>query len=666
MSPDGDNLYVCAGNHTNPTEFAATRQPPIWTEDQLLPRLWDSNGHARGRMAPGGWIAKVSPDGSDWELISNGYRNEYDIALNADGELFTYDADMEWDVGAPWYRPTRVNHATSGSEFGWRSGTGKWPEYYPDSLGSVVDIGPGSPTGIVFGYGAKFPAKYQKALYICDWSYGVMYAIHLTPDGSSYVGEKEPFLTAAPLALTDCIVHPDGSLYFTVGGRNTESALYRVVYRGEESTNAVDTSDAEGAGLRTLRKTIEEQHHAGASVDVVWTHLGHEDRHIRYAARIALENAGPEWWVDRLNGDMTDAAKIEAATALARTSTADKQRDIAGFLLGVDYAGSDRLQRLAWLRAMSLTFARLGSPEGDVRGRVLAKINSAYPASGADENRELCQLLVYLQAPGVVERTLDLMETAQTQEDAIHYSLCLSNLRYGWTLEERERYFDWFVTASTGRGGHSFAGFLKNIRDEAVAKLTEEDQQALAEVLAKEPPPAVGDIPTEPREFVKKWTVDELVPELDAGLGGRDIENGRRLFAAATCFKCHRYNGQGGIIGPDLTGVARRFNNRDLLESLIEPSKTVSDQYQATVFQLADGRVVTGRVVNLSGDGISVLPDMLEPDTQIRISRNEVEEQFPSPTSMMPEGLLDTLTEAEILDLIAFLKSGGESTVASN
>ena len=121
----------------------------------LLPRLWDARGHARGKLAPGGWIARTDPEGKVWELVSNGYRNEYDIAFNKNGELFTYDADMEWDVGTPWYRPTRVNHVISGGEFGWRSGTGKWPTYYPDSLGRVVDVGPGSPTGIGFGYGAN-------------------------------------------------------------------------------------------------------------------------------------------------------------------------------------------------------------------------------------------------------------------------------------------------------------------------------------------------------------------------------------------------------------------------------------------------------------------------------------------------------------------------------
>ena len=93
--------------------------------------------------------------------------------------FFTYDADMEWDLGAPWYRPTRINHVVSGSDYGWRSGTGKWPAYYEDSLPPVVDIGPGCPTGVINGLGAKFPAKYQDAIYALDWTFGTIYAIHM-------------------------------------------------------------------------------------------------------------------------------------------------------------------------------------------------------------------------------------------------------------------------------------------------------------------------------------------------------------------------------------------------------------------------------------------------------------------------------------------------------
>ncbi|MEC9093949.1 MAG: heme-binding protein, partial [Planctomycetota bacterium] len=142
LSPDRKSLFVCGGNHTEIPNPESSRVPRNWSEDQLLPRMWDAGGHAVGKLAPGGWICKTDPQGKQWELVSSGYRNEYDIAFNLEGDLFTYDADMEWDIGSPWYRPTRVCFASSGSEFGWRSGTGKWPAYYPDSVPAAVDIGP--------------------------------------------------------------------------------------------------------------------------------------------------------------------------------------------------------------------------------------------------------------------------------------------------------------------------------------------------------------------------------------------------------------------------------------------------------------------------------------------------------------------------------------------
>ena len=109
----------------------------------------------------------------------------------------------------------------------------------PTACRRSSNIGPGSPTGVAFGYGAKFPAKYQDALFICDWSYGKLYAVHLTPERQRPTRPTlEEFVTGTPLPLTDVVINPkDGAMYFTIGGRKTQSGLYRVTYVGaEEST----------------------------------------------------------------------------------------------------------------------------------------------------------------------------------------------------------------------------------------------------------------------------------------------------------------------------------------------------------------------------------------------------------------------------------------------
>ena len=89
LSPDGKHIVVICGNHTDPPgDFDTSRLPSNWSEDHLLPRQWDARGHARGKLAPGGWIAQTDPDGKTWEMLSVGYRNPYDMDFNADGELF--------------------------------------------------------------------------------------------------------------------------------------------------------------------------------------------------------------------------------------------------------------------------------------------------------------------------------------------------------------------------------------------------------------------------------------------------------------------------------------------------------------------------------------------------------------------------------------------------
>ena len=153
LGPDGW-LYHNLGNHAWITNKPEPQSPAhLYEEGNLLtPPFEDANGHAVGIKAPGGTVWRFSPDGKRWWIETVGFRNHYDVAFNAAGDLFTFDSDMEWDVGAPWYKPVRVNHCTPGAEFGWRSGAPNWPAYYYDSLPATVAAGassapPPSPKG---------------------------------------------------------------------------------------------------------------------------------------------------------------------------------------------------------------------------------------------------------------------------------------------------------------------------------------------------------------------------------------------------------------------------------------------------------------------------------------------------------------------------------------
>ena len=125
-------------------------------------------------------------EGRNWELFAGGFRNQYDAAFNLAGELFTFDADMEWDLGLPWFRPVRTHHVVPGGEYGWRSGTGKWPDYFIDSLPSMTDVGRGSPVGVEFYHHYVYPEKYRGALLLGDWSRGRILAGLLERSGATY------------------------------------------------------------------------------------------------------------------------------------------------------------------------------------------------------------------------------------------------------------------------------------------------------------------------------------------------------------------------------------------------------------------------------------------------------------------------------------------------
>ena len=665
-SQDGKSLYVMCGNQTPEPSCETSLVPRHWSEDQLYPMLL-GRGFMRDVLAPGGWLAKTDLDGKKWELVNTGTRNTYDIAMNQKGDIFGFDADMEWDTGMPWYRPTRVCFMQSGGEFGWRTCSKKWPVRWEDSLPPVVDIGPGSPTGVAFGYGAKFPAKYQEALYICDWSYGKMYAVHLSPTGGGYTGVTEEFMSASPLPLTDIEVSKkDGAMYVSVGGRKVQSGLYRVTYVG-----GTDIKDSVAVGgivgkehPLLVRQELETFHgkQDARAVDAAWPHLASTDRYVRFAARIALEHQPIASWKDKALNESNPRAALTALMGLIRSSGGDKalQQPVLAALNKIDLKSLKGLDRVTLIRDYMLAFTRMGEPDAATKESLIKHLAPLFPTNDPALNRDLCEVLVYLGDASVVAKAEPLVNGSPTQEEQIDYARILRFAKSGWTKELRADYFSWFLRAANYKGGASFDLFIGEIKQNALSTMTEEEKLAIKDVLDAKPEAKAPSFTVKPMQFVKAWTLAELGKSLGVGLeGNRNFSNGRNMFGAATCFACHRFNNEGGAVGPDLTSVAGKYSPRDLLEHILEPSKEISDQYGSTVFTLQDGSTVIGRIANMKENIMMVCTNMMDPNNFTNVDARKVVKTEESKISMMPPGLLFMLKEDDILDLMAYLLSKG-------
>ncbi len=679
-TPDGEGFFLITGNNTLPPELADTSQvAQIWGEDHLLPSMPDGRGHNRGVLAPGGIVYWVTEHGKKFEAYASGFRNIFDAAVNVDGELFTYDADMEYDFNTPWYRPTRICHVVSGAEFGWRNGAGKRMPFYADNLPPTLDIGPGSPTGVTFGYGAKFPAKYQNALYALDWSWGKLYAVHLEEDGATYKATKEEFVTGAPLPITDAIIHPgDGAMYFTIGGRRVQSGLYRVTYVGEESTEPAINSATENA-LRDLRHKLERFHGNPdpVGVDFAWEHLDHDDRFVRFAARTVLEHQPLQRWQAKALNESVPAKQVVALLALARAAGVCPQHrkakevevdtglrdEMLSAIVKISSSRLTDLQQQTMIRCVQIILNRFGVPDAAAVDQLCGRLEPLFPSKSAESNWLLCETLAFLQSPAVATVAMELISKAPTQEEQMQYARSIRMLKNGWTPDLQRAYFEWFLKAANYRGGASFAKFIQFIRDDAVASLTDGQKQQMAELLARKPVVKsalenlgevfVGRTPTE-------WTLEQLSEATKSGLVKRDFNNGKKMFAASGCYACHRFGSQGGMTGPDLTSAGRRYSAHDLLDQVVHPSKVINEQFSAVKVLTLDGAVYTGVVVNLNGDSMTLNTDLTDPNKRVGIDRKEIDLLEVSEVSAMPSGLLNPMTEDEVLDLVAYLLSGGD------
>ena len=167
------------------------------------------------------------------------------------------------------------------------------------------------------------------------------------------------------------------------------------------------------------------------------------------------------------------------------------------------------------------------------------------------------------------------------------------------------------------------------------------------------------------QQFVRAWTMEDLLPLLEQSKPGRSFPSGKAAFKQVGCGQCHKFAGEGGSVGPDLTGVGRRLSLHDLLESIVLPSKVIAEGFATTEMETKSGEIITGRVLQEDDQIVVILPQTATAEAA-SLRKSDIRRRELSKVSNMPAGILNTLQGNQILDLLAYVVSDGSSNHAAS
>jgi putative heme-binding domain-containing protein len=243
-----------------------------------------------------------------------------------------------------------------------------------------------------------------------------------------------------------------------------------------------------------------------------------------------------------------------------------------------------------------------------------------------------------------------------------YFAIVLSEAKAGWTPALRKEYFKWFKKAFEYRGGNSYIGFIDKARKMALQNVPENERALYDEISGGGMLTDSGNdlkLDEYPKGPGKNWTLEAAAGIINGPLEHRDFKRGKAMYVATTCNRCHGMQGEGGNVGPDLTRIGTRFSKEAILEAIINPDKAISDQYAATEFQLKNGESVIAKIISQNGDSYQVSQNPYAPDYLMEIKKADVVKKEYSKVSVMLPGLINSLNEEELKDLLAYLIAGG-------
>ncbi|HKQ36982.1 MAG TPA: HEAT repeat domain-containing protein, partial [Verrucomicrobiae bacterium] len=461
-----DHIYLMAGNGSG-----------------IRDRLHITESNSPGIFEREASVFRISPDGKKWECIASGGRNPPSLGMNYLGELFSFDSDMEWHVGLPWYRPVRLNHWTIGGDQGWQE-VGAYPPYYIDNLPGILDVGRGSPNWGVFYEADLLPQKYRDAFLVCDYRWkresndqystsGRLIAFFMKRKGAGWTASMETLARPKPnardangkrisFALVDIAIAPDGSLYLS----DHNQGIWRITcepqtlnpLRGTLSSWERRATEARRLGqlgdipglLKFLadddpfvrRRAAEEltrwpvPEARGPLIEA----LNDPERLVRYVAMCALAHHPISEWLDQALARPYPQTQMRALVVgmLRREQVpADKAQKTIRALLSQKLSVEDQLDLL---RVIHLFPARNA-------GNFLL---SDFPDADRNVRWEKIRLMGEFRIAEAFPLLLRELESETNHVTQFHIAQAIARLRQGWNTDQETRLLNWFLETQEG------------------------------------------------------------------------------------------------------------------------------------------------------------------------------------------------------------------------
>ncbi len=626
----------------------------------------------------GGNVFRCRPDGTGLTRVATGFWNPFGMHFDASGRLWAVCNDPD---AMP---PCRLLHVVEGADFGFqfrfgRAGTHPlqaWNGEQPGTLPMAAGTGE-APCAVV---------SHGNSLWVTAWGDNRIERYQLSDQGASLTGLMDVVVQGgASFRPVDMAVAKDGSIYVTdwvdrsypVHGRG---ALWRLVPKSQQAFKGSlpETSEAEklanalvsdgsitvadriaylddqdrfianAAAIGLVRQrqlqavTLDEMSTTGKRIGLIvahrWQNLVNPDS-INHPIRTqiisdSLSHSSPEvvraairWAAETGDKQFLDAIRV----TLARDELPDNL--FASAVAGIAYLETGSAARGKRDPAQEKLLTEFASdPQREPRLRSMAV--RMLPADADQPTVEMLRSWIEQTPDARLVAEIVRLLVARGNEPATRL---LAEIAAMESLDVDVR---GDAIAGLARNASSFAAALNRY---GLPKQDETIRREARRVLRREADepgllrPSTDDIPA--------W--DRLI-----GTGG-DAKAGWRVFVRTTCVNCHAYAGRGSSVGPDLTAIGAQMNRQKLIESILQPSKEVGPLFVAWQVLTDDGRVLSGLKLN---DGSGTHAKFIGADGErFEVPLVEIVSQRPSKESIMPAKLEETMSIAEMRDLIAFL-----------